>query len=617
MVYLRRSPHPASDRSGRCRSVLAAFPIAALSLALLSSLAAPCAAQEARPESAQAESPTAALSVSLSEAPLLEQMPAGAIAWVEIHDLAPTITRIERSARLAELKQHPAFQQLMQRQKVAQALVGVRLAEAFLERDLWTAARTLLGGQLSVALYPVEGAPPVAALAVLQAGDREALQSGFSKFEPFLLRGPDGAEVHESLEGVETFVLNKNVFLARGADWVAASNHRPTLRRYLEHLAAEEPSENVLTPRPFQQMRSQMGTEHTALAAVNLDALRAAQGWKVPERLDNAVGSLLFAGILEMARHSPYLGVTLDLDDGLRLRGGLAGTVQELDPRYASFFSDPATPGTPALPELPSLLGGIAVHRDFGHWYQAREELMSADVLPEFDKFEAGIANLLPGRNFSADVLPVLGRNLMFVAAPQSFDHLDGRPGVQLPGFALVIEMARPDEASDLLSLFFQTLSGVLNIQAGQQGRQPWVLASESYNGVQLTFGRYLEKPTGDRLSLVHNFMPASAQVGNYYVISSSRSFCRELVDALQAPSDRPQPNRNFNFELRPQRLAGLLEANQDFFTAQAIKEGRTLERSQQDLALAQFALKSIELLRLSTHVLPETFEVEIEVQLP
>lgn len=582
-------------------------------LACQFSLIQVCGAQEPPPE--DASSPP---DFQLRETPLLEQMPGGAVAWLEFHDLASTVSQLETSPRLSELKQSAAFQELLKRPPVAKGLVGVNLAEAFLERDLWTAARELLGGRIAVALYPVDEEPPVVPLAVLQAVDAEALEGLFSKVQPFLLPGPDGTEVHESLSGVKTFILNKRVFIARGVDWVAATNRRPLMKRFLKHMVEPHASNHALSPQPFQQMRSQMGTKHLALAALNLDALRAAEKLQLPDRMDNGLASLLFAGILHLASGSPYVGITLDADQrGLKLRAGVAGKVSELDDRYASFFSEPGSTGTPPLPQTATLLGGIALHRDYGEWYRAREELMTADVLPEFDKFETGIANLLPGRDFSEDVLPVLGRNLMLVAAPQTFEHLEGRPGLELPGFALIVEMAQPDEASDLLSLFFQTLSGVLNIQAGQQGRQPWVLASESYQGVQLTFGRYLKAPEGDRLSLVHNFMPAAARVGNHYIISSSRGFCRELIDWLQTPAAGAGVNRNFNFELRPSRLAGLLESNRDFFTAQAIKDGRTLERAEQDLDLAAFVLESIELLRLSTHVLPETFEVEIEVELP
>lgn len=66
---------------------------------------------------------------------------------------------------------------------------------------------------------------------------------------------------------------------------------------------------------------------------------------------------------------------------------------------------------------MPGLIGGWVLHRDFAGWYKRREELLDPKVLPEFDKFEAGLANLLPGKDYGTDILPSLGNRLTFVAA--------------------------------------------------------------------------------------------------------------------------------------------------------------------------------------------------------
>ena len=102
-------------------------------------------------------------------------------------------------------------------------------------------------------------------------------------------------------------------------------------------------------------------------------------------------------------------------------------------------------------------------------------------MLPNFDKFETGLAIFLAGRDFSEDVLPMLGQRLTLVSVPQSFAHLKGKPGVQLPGFALLFDLAKPTEANDLLNLVFQTVVLVSNLQATQEGRPTFVLSSESY----------------------------------------------------------------------------------------------------------------------------------------
>ena len=62
------------------------------------------------------------------------------------------------------------------------------------------------------------------------------------------------------------------------------------------------------------------------------------------------------------------------------------------------------------------------------------------------------------------DILPMIGKRITFVSARQDYKHLDGEPGLKLPGFALIIELAKPAEGGDIFKMFFQTLTAILNI---------------------------------------------------------------------------------------------------------------------------------------------------------
>ena len=65
---------------------------------------------------------------------------------------------------------------------------------------------------------------------------------------------------------------------------------------------------------------------------------------------------------------------------------------------------------------------------------------------------------------------------------------------MQLPAFAAVLDMTDPARGSDVFQLFFQTLGTIVNIEAGKQGRQPWVMSSESHRDIQVTFAKYLDR---------------------------------------------------------------------------------------------------------------------------
>jgi len=203
--------------------------------------------------------------------------------------------------------------------------------------------------------------------------------------------------------------------------------------------------------------------------------------------------------------------------------------------------------------------------------------------------------------------------HITFVAAPQDYTHLNGEPGMKLPGFGLIIELAKPKEAADLFQLFFQTFASILNIQAGQQGRQPWVMSSETYKDVQISFGRYLKKPEGKSLPFVFNFMPAAAKVGDKYIITSSRDLCRKLVDAETSGDARQPPNRNFNLEFYLDPFADILEANQSVFHARAIQEGDSPDEAKTNFGKLMEVLRMLNAVKLSTTVKADAFQIRLQ----
>lgn len=546
---------------------------------------------------------------------LANSMPAGAIGYVEITGLDSVLDRVKQSAYLETATTSPQFQAIEKTPQYQQAQAVRKVAETQLGMDLWTAAGKLLGGQMAVALYTKPGKKQPDVVAVVRVTDAALLTKLRERLDPFLELAGEKVDTSQTIEGSQIIDFDGKAFVTIRDDSVVASNNRDLFTKAVRLLTGKAKG-SLAADKAFQLMNRQMGGGHLLRLFVNTGAIAKSQGGRfIPKKLDNPLVSLLLGGIMELATRSPYAGLTLDVsDDRWVLTAGVAGDSRKLDESHHGFFSKPGEAGTPEIPQLPSLIGGFTIHRDFSGWYQNREQLLEEKVLPGFDKFEAGLGNLLPGKDFGEDVLPLIGKNLTFVAAPQDYSHLDGKPGLQLPGFALIIDLAKPEEAADVFQLFFQTLSAILNIQAGQQGRQPWVMKSETYKDVQISFGRYLEKPAGDRLPLVFNFMPASARLDDKFIISSSLDLCRKLIDELKQPKPtRTRGNRNFDFEFHPGPFAEILEANQQFFHARAIQKGRTPEQARVEFETILKIVRYFDTTRLSTSVKPDAFQVKLE----
>jgi len=166
-----------------------------------------------------------------------------------------------------------------------------------------------------------------------------------------------------------------------------------------------------------------------------------------------------------------------------------------------------------------------------------------------------------------------------------------------------------------LLQLFFQTFSAILNIEAGKQGRQPWILDMETHRGVKITSARYLhlQRPSGTRLPLVFNFMPAAARVQDQFIISSSVGLCRDLIDHLKGATDAEPRGTNLALEIDITAVADSLDLNRDFFLARQIQEGRTPEQAQQDVDMALQVLRYVESLSMTTRGTDQTLQARLK----
>lgn len=559
--------------------------------------------------------------VAAADADLAKSIPSGAIFFAEVSGLDSWIEKLQNSPLIASLPSNPQVQAFYASPQGRKADAGRKMIENQLGMDLWTLAKMAFGGKVSVALYPHEGRQQPDAVIAVQVKDVKALDRIRERVAPLLTLIEEQISQTVGPGDVTIRSIGGQVFVAERDDWIVAASTSDLMNRTLTLRAGatSDGAKSLADDAPYTAMVKQLGVQHLVRAYMNLEILKKAMSGRFgPEKMDNPAASLLFGGMYELATHSPFVGTTIDLDgQRLVIKNSVAGQPESIGEKYAPLFAAAGKPDAGSLPNVPGLIGGWILHRDYAGWYKRREELLDANVLPEFDKFEGGLANFLPGKDYATDILPTFGRNLTFVAAPQNYDHLDGKPGLQLPGFALIWDMAKPEEAGQNLNLLFQTVATISNLNAGQQGRQPWVLSSESYKNVQIQFGKYGQKPKGDRLPFVYNFMPAAASVGDKFIMTSSVDLCKRLVDVYLAPAGvtRDLSTRNdFLFELSGESLADILQSNRGLLEAQSVAtQGRTSDQAQSDVNTLLQLVRSVRTLRLTTGAEGEGYRLQIE----
>lgn len=547
--------------------------------------------------------------------PLSQAMPAGALAYAEVNGLGEQLMDLRDSDLLKTVMASPQFKALQEQKQWTQFMAGRGVVEGYLGMDVWKAADKLFN-EIAVGVYPGAGGQP-AAVVMFRVSDAEAWAKVRKQIDP-LFTLADEAVKREQAGDREILNFTDQLFVTFDKDWALLASTRTLLAKGLAGLQGKL-AKSMAGDKALQQMRMDMGGGHLAEVCLNVPAAAKAYGLplELPEKMDNAANSLLFHGILEVAAGSPYLGLTLGADKtGFKLTSGVSGDVAKVREKHAWFLSDPTKPGTQDFPTVPGLMGGFTMHRNLAEWYKKREELLTEDQQAGFDEFEAGLGNLLPGQNVEDDVMPAFGSTFTLIAARQTFDHLQGEPGIKLPGFALMFDLEKPQNGR-LFQLVFQTIVTITNIVGAEEGldRQPSVMTAVVYKGVPINTIQYLKPPQGKQLNIGYNFVPCAATINGRFVFCTSLQLCKSLVDALAKPQDAKRVNRNFNFELHLSELKDLVTVNEKALLASRIQQGKTAAEAKGEIQLVEQLLDYVKLLRFSTSVKEKGFQLQLEGQ--
>lgn len=540
---------------------------------------------------------------------LASRLPPGAAGRVEITNAAAFITRIEDSELLKTATASGAYRKWADSRDGKKFRGGRAVAEGQLGMTVWDAGRRVLGDRVIAALYPpAENSKKPQGILLIHLADAEIGPHLRKQFEPWTDVVGDQVKVEDRDGGWYVTAKDGTMAVLTG-QWLAAATSDKLLSEVTTRLTADS------TPAGSRS------SDTTINVHIDLDLIRqhTHQTRLAPAKLDNPVASLLLGSMIESVAVGTAVDSTVTLSSA-----GFDAQVRTTSPsatwgggQQALLATRPASDAlTPAVPRQ---LGGFTLCRDWAKWYQSREELLIDRVLPQFDKFETGLSTFLPGKDFAQDILGLLNTPLSFVAAGQTYSHLEGKPGLQLPAFAVVLDLQNPQKGADVFRLFFQTLGTIVNIEAGKQGRQPWVMDSESYHSVQVTYAKYLETPKGADLPMVFNFQPAAGLVGNRFVAASSLELCHDLIDALQPesradalPRSAPPQARNGELSLDPAVAADLLAANRSVLTAKGVQSGKSIAQADEELDYVLMLLRHWSPIRLRTNVLSDGLELTI-----
>lgn len=435
---------------------------------------------------------------------------------------------------------------------------------AYYERELGTAWPELLdklaGDGIAIGLkYGSGGAP---AVLVLQGTDEKTVARFFDMSLSLLddevaRQGGKEKPKRKTYSGIDCVELDKELLAARVGDALLLSNKNEALKSAIDqHVAnANDPhARNMATAQGPKDAKKLLPPGPAAWAWVNLKPVK-----ELPQAKDifatprnDVVQTVLFAGILDVARRSDFVAAGLYHDNGnfrvtVKMPAGREGMAEDVELHLPR---DPKVSGTLPLLEPPGVLFSHSFYFDPDTLYRKRDAIMPAKVAKDFADGEKQISRFLLGTTLPK-YLSQTGVHYRIVAVqPEKVESYRTEPNQKTPAFAVVISMRDPGFAKTTNALI---KAGALALGT-QASLKPW---EEEIAGVP-AFGYSFPddgKFPDDPLKIRFNYQPTFGAVGDQYVAASNKGLFRELVRVIET-EDRSKPIRE---NMRMKFYAGAL----------------------------------------------------------
>lgn len=538
--------------------------------------------------------------------PAAQWMPAGALVAVEVSGTADLLDLALSDGMVDTVSAMPPVQQKKQDGGLDQFKTIVGYFEANLGTDWKTAARTLLGGGVTLALYPDK-----TVLLIVDSQDAALLEK-LREFTTTVAKGEAAKKGNaDSIRSGEYRGVTGWTFGDKEAHAVVGSrlivaNKSDALKRVVD--LREDGGAALAGQAEYKAAKAAAGPKADAFLMVNMGVLK--QVPNVQKGLDNVgnpVGSLLLAGVADSLRAANVLTLALDVDgDTISLAAASDGKVDATKSSVAFAQTDGG-----ALPNLkvPGFLAGFSFCRDLHNFYAAKD-----DLFPERTGglifFENMMGIFFSGRDLTDEVLAETGPEIRVLAAQQRYDEKTGTPKTQIPAFAAVLRMKNPEKFSIVMEEAWQKAVGLVNFTRGQKAEPGLIIDRPTHGDMQFTVARFAAPKVEERsdADTRFNFNPALAMPDGYLILSSTEGLARDLIDAVKKEASETLAGIDEVHSLAEVdgvSLASILRANRE----QLVRKNMIEEGNARDQA--EMAIDS--LLAIVSHLGRTKFELRNE----
>ncbi len=548
-----------------------------------------------------------------------ELLPEGVIAYAQADGLGSIAQTFSESALWRRIGAMESYRRYQKSPQYLQLTAGIAFAQVVAGRPLEGALGWLMGRSICIGLIEREGFSEPGLALVVETDDEATAEEVIQALQRLEKLDEKRKMRRATHRGVEVLVLDSKLQVCRIQRYLLASNDPDLVRAMIARACGEGASfAGSALAQAFDTGRP---TNAIVSAIVDSSYLTRKSGkdrW-LPEKLDNAGGSLLVHDLLEAAARSSQLKVHLAAaGNELTIEMPIDCSPGELPKAFACFAHDQALSSSLPLLKGDEFLLSISEWRDLPAFFRDRRELLIEDAERGFAEFDSGLAVFFGGRVLSEEVIPELCEDYLFVGARQTFEGRNVPPKARFPAGAWIFRMKNADRWNGELVAAFNTLIGVINADRGQKKQTPLLFFSESYRGTTIYGARFL--PDDDRPTDLgrYNFSPALARVGDRFILSTADELLRDVVDQLVDGAVETLPPGTLTF-LRAQGEPTLqiLTDNRDALIAQSmLDKGKSLEQATLELDVLLDIVREVAGIDLWSRISGDRFVVSAAVRL-
>jgi hypothetical protein len=460
------------------------------------------------------------------------------------------------------------------------------------------------------------GPEPPAAVLVIRGRDEAAVHRFFQLAIELIEGELARQEVNDrprrgQYRNLETVALRPGLFLAQAGAVLLASNVEAELHEALD-LYLDGPKKSLAAKPAFADARAMIGPQSLAWGWLDLETVKKASGASdvFAARRNNAQLTVLFGGLLDVARRSPFVCAGLNAtDDGIALTLQMPRGRQGMPPELAVHVPPPGQEAAPSLLEPRNVIFSSSFYLDIAAFFAERTKLFNARQVKAMEEFDKKSAGVLVGTPFSK-LAAMAGPHQRVVVVSQNASVYKTAPALRLPAFAVVNRMREPEKFGKRMEVILRSAG----LFAGFFARLK--LAEEQHGTTHIIGYRFSEeRKTDDKPNdILFNFSPCFARVGDNFVACSTVELCRELIDMLaQEGKVVARTDPVVQFQIYARGAASFLESAKDRIrTGLVLDYALPPDRATQTAETFLQSVGQLGNLRMESHYGPKDFHLNI-----